>query len=162
MSARGEPEPLEPAVVDALAEVGIYSPDPGDELHVRLVGALRRTYLQPDGVKLTALRWVYAWDLERQGDELAAARAEYESLIAQHVIRFRDGGEKSGEMCVKRAEALEDVKAANLRYRLAEQRERLARKRLDAAADQIKVWTSLNADRRAADVAHARGHSGGA
>lgn len=158
----GEGQPLEEHVADALAEVGIYSPDPAEPLHQRLVSALRRTAGQPDGVRLTAMRWVYAWDLEHQGDELAAARAEYESLLAQHVIRFRDGGEKSGEMCTKRAEALDDVKSANLRYRLAEQRERLARKRLDAAADQIKVWQSVNADRRAADVAHARGLSGGA
>lgn len=148
--------PLDPEIIDALAEVGIFSPDPADELHRRLVSALNRTLGQPEGVRLTAMRWVYAWDLERQGDEFATARAEYESLIAQHVIRFRDAGEKSGEMCTKRAEALDDVKAANLRYRLAEQRERLARKRLDAAADQMKVWQSTNADRRAADQYHAR------
>ena len=149
-------KPLEPAIVDALAEVGIYSPDPSDELHKRLVSALRRTVGHADGARLVALRWVYAWDLERQGDELAEARAEYDSLVAREVIRFRDAGEKSGEMCLKRAEALDGVKEAHLRYRLAEQRERLARKRLDAAADQIKVWQSVNADRRAADQFHAR------
>lgn len=147
---------LDQRVVDALADVGIYTPDPKNGLHVRLVDALERTLGQPEGVKLTAMRWVYAWSLEQEGDELGNARAEYESLLAQHVIRFRDGGEKSGEMCTKRAEALDDVKTANLRYRLAEQRERLARKRLDAAADQIKVWQSTNADRRAADQFHAR------
>ena len=149
-------EPLEPAVLDSLAEVGIYSPDPKDELHLRLVAALRRTLGQPDGNRLVAIRWVFAWDLERQGDEVAVSRAEYDSLVAREVIRFRDGGEKSGEMCMKRAEALDGVKAAHLRFRLAEQRERLARKRLDAAADQIKVWQSVNADRRAADQFHAR------
>lgn len=149
-------EPLDPRIAAELAEVGIFSPDPDNELHRRLVSALARTLGQSDGVKLTAMRWVYAWSLEQEGDELATARAEYESLLAQHVIRFRDAGEKSGEMCTKRAEALDDVKAANLRYRLAEQRERLARKRLDAAADQIKVWQSTNADRRAADQFHAR------
>jgi len=150
------PRTLDPDVVDALASVGIYQPDPADPVHVRLVEALERTIGQPDGVRLTAMRWVYAWALEREGDELAEARASYEALLASHIVRFRDDGEKSGEMCTKRAEARDDVKAANLRYRLAEQRERLARKRLDACADQIKVWSSLNANERAANLVHAR------
>ena len=147
---------LNPAVVEALAEVGIFQPDPNNALHVRLVDALERTLGQPDGVRLTAMRWVYAWALEQEGDELAEARSAYEALVARETIRFRDGGEKSGEMATKRAEALDQVKEANLRYRLAEQRERLARKRLDTCADQIKVWQSLNANNRAADRLHAQ------
>jgi hypothetical protein len=150
------PDQLDPRIAGELAEVGIFSPDPENELHRRLVAALARTLGQPDGVKLTAMRWVYAWALEQEGDEFATARADYEVLIAKHIVRFRDDGEKSGEMATKRAEALDDVKAANLRYRLAEQRERLARKRLDTCADQIKVWQSLNANNRAADRFHAQ------
>lgn len=147
---------LDPRIVAALADVGVFTPDPENELHQRLVSALTRTLGQPQGVVLTALRWVYSWALEREGDELANARADYESLVARHVIRFRDAGEKSGEMATKRAEAQDEVRAANLRFRLAEQRERLARKRLDACADQIKVWQTLSADQRAADQFHAR------
>lgn len=148
--------PLEPDVEAALAEVGIYSPDPTDELHRRLVDALRRTRGLPAGVRFTAMRWVYTWALEHAGDEFAEAKADYESKVARAVIRFRDGGERSGEMCTKRAEATDEVREAHLRYRIAEQRERLARKRLDTMADQIKVWQSVNADRRAADEFHAR------
>jgi hypothetical protein len=150
------PAPLEPDVVAALAEVGIYSPDPTDELHRRLVDALRRTRGEPDGIRFTAMRWVYSWALEQAGDEFATAKSEYEAKVAKAVIRFRDAGERSGEMCTKRAEATDEVQQANLRYRVAEQRERLARKRLDTMADQIKVWQSVNADRRAADQFHAR------
>lgn len=147
---------LDPRIAAELAEIGIFSPDPDSELHRRLVAALARTLGQPDGVRLTALRWVYAWALEQEGDGLAVARAEYETLLAQHIVRFRDGGERSGEMASRRAEALDEVAAAHLRWRLAEQRERLARKRLDACADQIKVWQSLNANSRAADRYHAQ------
>ena len=102
------------------------------------------------------MRWVFAWALEQEGTALAETRAAYDSLKARHVIRFRDAGERSGEMCEKRADAMDDVKDAHLSFRVAEQRERLARKRLDAISDQIKVWQSLNANERAADFHHAR------
>lgn len=145
---------LEPDIVAALAEVGIFDPNPADELHQKLVAALRRTRGDGEGVRLVALQWVFNWDLGRYGVEFAESKADYEALVAKHVVRFRDGGEKSGAMCEKRAEAEPDVKAAHLRYRLAEQLERLARKRLETIKNQIEVWRSRNADRRVADRFH--------
>lgn len=139
-----------------LAAVGIYTPDPSNELHRRLVEAMQRTRGSSRGNQLVAMQWVFNWDLEQQGAEFASSKTEYESLVAKHVVRFRDAGEKSGEMCVRRAEAEPDVHAAALRYRLAEQLERLARKRLETVRNQIEVWRSENADRRTADSFHAR------
>lgn len=150
------PEPLSADVIDALEEVGIYAPDPSDELHRRLVSALVRTSGMSKGSRLVALQWVFGWDMGRQGREFAQAKAAYETELAKAVIRFRDQGEKSGAMCEKRAEADPSVHAANLRYRLAEQLERLARKRLDTVSNQIKVWQSENANEREADRTHAR------
>jgi len=139
-----------------LAAVGIYQPDPTNELHRRLVEAIARTRGSSRGNQLVAMQWVFNWDLERQGAEFAEAKTEYEALVAKAVVRFRDAGERSGEMCVRRAEAEDDVRAAALRFRLAEQLERLARKRLETVRNQIEVWRSENADRRVADSFHAR------
>lgn len=147
---------LPPNIKAQLDEVGIFQPDPTDELHQRLVAALSRTGTGTRGNQLVAMQWVFNWDLGRQGDRFAHAKADYEALVARHVVKFRDAGEKSGAMCEKRAEAEDDVKAAHLEYRLAEQLERLARKRLDTIKNQIEVWRSENADRRVADGFHAR------
>lgn len=147
---------LDPDIVAALDEVGIYNPDPKDELHQRLVAALFRTRGMSQGVQLVAMQWVFNWDLGRQGDRFANAKATFEALVAAHEVRFRDAGEKSGEMCHKRAMALPDVQAAHLEYRLSEQLERLARKRLDTIKNQISVWQSENANQREADKFHAR------
>jgi len=139
-----------------LAAVGIYTPDPSNELHRRLVEAMQRTRGSSRGNQLVAMQWVFNWDLERQGAEFAEAKTEYESLVAKLVVRFRDAGEKSGEMCVRRAEADDEVRAVALRFRLAEQLERLARKRLETVRNQIEVWRTSSADQRAADAYHAR------
>lgn len=149
-------EQLPPDVVADLAEVGIYSPDPSDELHRRLVETLLRTRGMSRGSRLVAMQWVFGWDMGRQGREFAQAKSAYEVEQAKAVIRFRDQGEKSGAMCEKRAEADPVVAAANLRYRLAEQLERLARKRLDTIKNQIEVWRSENANTRTADQFQAR------
>ena len=147
---------LAPDVVAELEAVGIYNADPEDELHKRLVAALYRTRGASRGNRLVAMQWVYNWDLGRYGTEFATARADYESMKAIHIVVFRDAGEKSGAMCDTRAEALPEVKAAHLRYRVAEQLERLARKRLDTITNQIEVWRSEEATQRKADDFQAR------
>lgn len=141
---------------EELAAVGIFDPDPGDELHRRLVDALKRTRGHSRGAQLVALQWVFTWDLRRYGREFAEAKTRYEVLVAMHMVTFRDAGEKSGAMCETRAAALPEVAEANLRYRLAEQLERLARKRLDTISNEIEVWRSENANVRAADAHSAR------
>lgn len=147
---------LEPDVVADLREIGIDNPNPSDELHVRLVEAMRRTRGASPGNRLVALQWVLNWDLGRQGREFAEAKSDYEFLMARKVIEFRDAGERSGAMCEKRAEAVDEVRVAHLRYRMAEQLERLARKRLDTVRNQIEVWRSENATQRVADALHVR------
>ena len=147
---------LTPAIKAQLEEVGIYAPSHLVELDRRLVAALARTEAGSRGVQLVAMQWVFGWDMGRAGDEFAKAKTAYEVLTAMHEVKFRDAGERSGEMCGKRAAALPEVYAANLRYRLAEQLERLARKRLDTIKNQIEVWRSQNANEREADRVHAR------
>lgn len=149
-------EELPADIVVELERIGIFKPDPSDEFHQKLVAALFRTRGGSDGARLVALQWVLNWDLGRAGREYADARAEYETEMAKLIVKFRDGGEKSGAMCEKRAEATDEIRALNLRYRLAEQLERLARKRLDTIKNQIEVWRSENADRRTADQFQAR------
>lgn len=141
---------------EELAAVGIFEPDPRDELHVRLVDAIKRTRGHSRGAQLVALQWVFTWDLRRYGREFAEAKTRYEVLHAMREVEFREAGEKSGAMCSTRADALPDVAEANLRYRLAEQLERLARKRLDTISNDIEVWRSENANVRAADAHSAR------
>jgi hypothetical protein len=145
---------LDPRIAQQLAEIGIDSPSQTDPLHVRLVDALWRTMALSEGERLTAIQWVFNWDLGRQGVEFAESKTAYETELAKAVVRFRDDGEKSGEMCIKRAEATDEIRAAALRFRLAEQLERLARKRLETVRNQIEVWRSQNATRRAADSFH--------
>ena len=147
---------LEPYIRSELALIGVPDPDPADELHVRLVETFRRMRGSSRGSLLIALEWVFNWDLERKSAEFARAKSDYESLLARHIVRFRDGGEKSGEMCTNRAEALDDVAVAHLRYRLAEGVERLARRRLDTIAHQTEVWRTEQANERAADAFTAR------
>lgn len=149
-------EPLEPDVVRDLSNIGIDNLDPKNELHVRLVDAMRRTRGMSEGNRLVALQWVFNWDLGRYGQEFAESRADYEQIRAKQIVKYRVEGEKSGAMCEMRADATDEVKAANLRYRLAEQLERLARKRLDTVRNQIEVWRSENASQRVADQHHAR------
>ncbi|TDW30990.1 hypothetical protein [Cryobacterium psychrophilum] len=146
---------MTPAIALQLEEVGIYAPSHLNELDRRLVAALDRTAISGRGAQLVAMQWVFGWDMGRAGKEFADAKAAYEVLTAMHEVKFRDAGERSGEMCGKRAAALPDVNAANLRYRLAEQLERLARKRLDTIKNQIEVWRSMNANEREADRVHA-------
>jgi hypothetical protein len=141
---------------EELAAVGIFDPDPAQELHVRLVAAIERTRGHSRGAQLVAMQWVFTWDLRRYGREFAEAKTAYEVLHARRQVEFRDAGEKSGAMCATRADAMPDVAEAHLRYRLAEQLERLARKRLDTISNEIEVWRSENANVRAADALTAR------
>jgi len=148
---------LDPEYAAALAELGIFEPDEDNELHRRLVDALSRTRRLPEMSRISAIRFVCLWDMGRYGEELAEARAAYDALHAKVTLRHRVAGEKSGEMCRAAADADPEVEAAHLRYRLAEQLERLARKRLDAIDGEFEAARSLNANRRAADRGHADG-----
>lgn len=146
---------LDPSLSKELERIGVFSPEPENQLHRRLVDALVRTRGDSRGEQLTALQWVLNWDLQEQGIEFSRAKTDYERIRAKLIVKFRDAGEKSGEMAGMRADATDEVYLAHLRYRLAEQTERLARKRLDTISNEIDVWRSLNADRRKADAFHA-------
>lgn len=143
-------------IIEDLAAIGIDDLDPTNDLHLRLVDACQRTQGSSPGNRLVALQWVFNWDLGRYGKEFAESKADYEQLRAKAIVRFRDDGEKSGAMCEQRADATDEVRDAHLRYRLAEQLERLARKRLDTVRNQIEVWRSENATARVMDGYHGR------
>lgn len=159
MSAEALPE----WALDVLRSIGLLEPDPEDALHVALVNSVLR--LGPGaayGRQLTAMRFEFAWALSAAGAEFAKAKTDYEHRLAKAkaVLMLEKGF--SGVKAQAIAEADDALYELQLRYRLAELRERAMRKFLDAIENAVEVWRTGRADERAADQAHARGFSGGA
>lgn len=159
MSASDLPE----WALEVLRSIGLTQPDPADALHVQLVNAVLR--LGPGaayGRQLTAMRFEFAWALSEAGAEFAKAKTDYEHklAVAKAALMLKDGF--SGVKAQAIAEADPELYELQLRYRLAELRERAMRKFLDAIENAVEVWRTGRADERAADRAHAQGFGGGA
>ncbi|MDQ7877336.1 hypothetical protein Q9R08_05030 [Microbacterium sp. QXD-8] len=113
------------------------------------------------------------------GEAAHEARAKHQQLRNAEIVKARDAGEKNAEVAAMRADLVREVReagreatAAELRAKEVEADDQVidARRRwkiLDAQAgiarskmwsikEEIKVWSSLNANRRAADQLHAR------
>lgn len=156
-------EPIPPALLDVLRDIGMDNPDPAVPLHAKLVETLRR--LGPGatfGQRIVALRFDFNWELLDAGRVFAKAKTDYEHYIDKAAVRFRVEGEKSGEMAVRRANATDEAYRLLLEYRLAEQRERAMRKFLETLEAALDNHRTDRADTRAADRAHAQGYGGGA
>lgn len=111
--------------------------------------------------KIIALMHAYNTDLEIQGATFAEAKAEHDRLKAIHTINKRYGRdglapEKSGEMCTTYAESQDDVAAADLRYRLAEQMVAADKSKLSILHAELEKWRTEQANDRAADSFTAR------
>lgn len=111
--------------------------------------------------KVIALMHTYNQDLEVQASTFARAKAEHDRLKAIHTINKRYGRdgmapEKSGEMCTLYAESQDDVAAADLQYRLAEQLMGADKSKLSILHAELEKWRTEQANERAADSFQAR------
>lgn len=160
----GEAAPLDRDIADALSEVGIYEPDPENELHRRLVDALYRTRGQILGARYVAMQWVFDWDLGRHADGAAEAESDYarisevrrlelgteaakakdawQNLRGSEIVRVRDAGERNAEIAGMRADLVEKVRAAFLEKELAELRAKNAESDDQVAAARSRRETT--------------------
>lgn len=119
------------------------------DVRTRLANAPRHT-------QVIAEMWCYATDLRRQCEEHARAKSWYQREKSKAVVAARAAGEKSATAAEHAAEADEDIYAAHLAYRLAEQlivADRAALNVLHAELDSIRTD---RADARKADEFMAR------
>ncbi|WP_291053659.1 hypothetical protein [Herbiconiux sp.] len=153
-----------PVIRGVLRSIGMLNPDLSDPLHAGLVQALTDAgmYASP-GKRLTAMRWVFAWELRAAGETFAKAKTAYEHHVDRRTVQLRAEGEK-----VTRAEAEQLARAEDranelhLVYLLAEQRERAMRNFLSTIQSAQDDARTDRADARAASGAHAHGYDGGA
>lgn len=157
-----------PAYADALRLIGIVEADSSDPIHRRLVEALRPVVNGSDGAKLTAMRYVFAWELRDAGAAFATAKAEHAVHLDRETVRLRATPSPVSGKVPTRAEAEQIVRASDeaytlhVRFLLAEQTERFCRRMLDAIDGAFENHRTDRADARKADFAHAGGYSGGA
>lgn len=117
------------------------------------------------------------------GEAAALAKDEYELLLSAEIVKARTEGEKNADVAMRRASLDASVKVAQRKARVTEQAAKnvdadpavavarlhmegskaarsIAKTRSWNISNQIKVWQSTNANRRAADSAHAQGVGG--
>jgi hypothetical protein len=155
---------IHPGIRGVLRSIGLIEPDLEVPLHAALVQALHDAGMHASpGKRLTAMRWVFAWELRAAGEEYAKAKTAYERHIDRRTVQLRAEGEK-----VTRAEAEQIARAEDeafelhLLYLLAEQRERAMRNFLGTIQSAQDDARTDRADARAGNTAHAHGYDGGA
>lgn len=112
------------------------------------------------------------------GEQAHDARAKHLQLRNAEIVKVRDAGEKNAdvagmradlipevrtaaraavaaELRAKEVEADEEVVTARLRWKSLDAQMSIARSRMWAIKEAIKVWQSVNANRRAGDQFHA-------
>lgn len=119
------------------------------------LAALKNSNMSTANLILSRM-WIYQRDLEYQMQIFAQRKTEHGRMVGRHVIRARMDGERSADVATMKAEQEDDVYAAHLAYRVAEQMitaDKEALKILHAQLDQLRTEA---ADRRAADQFQAR------
>ena len=102
--------------------------------------------------RVIARMWAYHHDLELRAHEYAVRKTEYERLKGAVVLTSRANGERSAEVATMRAEQDDNVYAAHVDYRSAEQlltADREALRILHATLDKMRTEAG---DARAADT----------
>lgn len=146
------------SVRERLRDLRITEPNPEVPLHVDIMDTLMRLDGAPHDVQLIALMWCYEQEEERQAEEYATAKTEYDRTLAIAVVRFRSQGEKSGEVAAHKAHAMDDeiVVTWHLRYRVAEQLIMAARNAQRILHADLSRWQTRQANERARDQFSAR------
>ncbi|QJU54374.1 hypothetical protein SCB71_14610 [Herbiconiux sp. KACC 21604] len=155
---------IHPAIRGVLRTIGLLNPDLTDPLHAGLVQALHDLgpYATP-GKRLTAMRWVFAWELRAAGEQFAKAKTAYEHNVDRRTVQLRGGEEKMSRAEAEQlARAEDEANELHLVYLLAEQRERAMRNFLSTIQSAQDDARTDRADARAASGAHAQGMDGGA
>lgn len=98
----------------------------------------------------------YLRDLRRQMGTYAEQKSEYDRKLSRIVVQMRNEGEKNYDVCKHVAHMDDDVHAAHLAYRLAEQLITLDREALRVLHAQLDAYRTEAADQRAADQFQAR------
>lgn len=111
--------------------------------------------------RIIAMMHAYHADLVQQARIFAEAKSEHDRRKAVATMNKRYGregleAEKSGEMCATYAESLDDVYAADVAYRLAEQMVSADKAKLQILHAELEKWRTEQANDRAADAFTAR------
>ena len=122
------------------------------------LGDLAKRGLTGDNL-IIAKMWVYHHDLERQVWIYTQAKTEFGRRQARVVVQMRQEGEKNYDVCRHVADMDDEVHAAHLAYRLAEQMVVADREALRILHGELEAYRTRAADQRAADQFQARTQS---
>lgn len=101
--------------------------------------------------QIIAEMWAYHTDLGRQARTYAGAKSHYQKRLSTVVVTERAAGEKSATAAEHTAESTDEVHAAHLAYRLAEQLLVVNRAALNILHAELDKLRTERADARAAD-----------
>lgn len=149
-------QPLEADVAAALSKIGLRNPDHTNDLHKRLVLALRRTRGESWGEQVVAMKFEFNWELESAGQEYAAAKVDFEHYLDRSMTLLLAEPKMSVAKATVLANGADEAYRLKLRYLSAEQRERFARKFLETLQSALDNFRTKSADARAGDAYHAR------
>lgn len=158
-----DPAPLPEWLLSVLRDIGMDGPDPENPLHVKLVNTLARLGVGASfGDRISAMRFVFNWELDEAGRIYAKAKTDYEVYIDRETVKQRAKDDKTS-----RAEAEQIARATDrayelkLQYLMGEQRERSMRNFLSTLESALDNHRTNRADMRAGDRASAQGYTGG-
>lgn len=106
--------------------------------------------------QIIAEMWAYHTDMGRQARIYAQAKSAYQQRLSTVVVTERAAGEKSATAAEHTAESRDDVHAAHVAYRLAEQLLNVNRAALNILHAELDKIRTERADARAADAHMAR------
>lgn len=151
------------SLLQSLADVvGIVEFDRDDILHRKLLTSLAE--LGPGattGDRISACRFVIAWELRDAAHRSKTGKANYEQAVSMRVLALteeaRVKGRRIGEGLAKRQAETENFDD-RMTYLQQEARATSMRQLLGALEGSLDNFRTLQANERAADRAHAQGH----
>lgn len=111
---------------------------------------------QPRENQIIAEMWAWQQEMTRQSHVFAQAKSFHGREVAKVIISERLAGEKSAAVAEKKAETVDEIYAAHVAYRLAEQLVYAAKEGLRILHAELDKLRTQKADARAADQFTAR------
>jgi hypothetical protein len=110
----------------------------------------------PEHQKIIKRMHVFWFDMQKQMQEYAHKKTEFDRLRSRIIVQMRQEGEKSYDVCSNVADMDQAVHDAHLAYRLAEQLIAADKSALQICHAELDAWQTGQADARAADSFQAR------
>ena len=151
-----------PSLLQTLADVvGIVEFDRSDVLHRKLLKTLADLGVGAStGDRISACRFVIAWELRDAAHLAKTGKANYEQAVSKRVLQLteeaRVKGRRIGEGLAKRQAETENFDD-RMAFLQQEARATSMRQLLSALEGALENHRTLRADMRAADRAHAQG-----